>query len=571
MRKKGFACLLAAVMCMNLLAGCGSTEIKAPEAENEAAGSDAAGIDKEQVFRFAQSSPVIGLNPMMNTSSPDNLSHNLMYETLVADRADETGNQVILPGASDKWEISEDGLTYTFHIRDNAVWSDGVAVTAGDFEYTFKKMADPKTGSTNAWLFDGVILNFAEALYDKGKTPDDIGVKAIDEKTLEIKLVHPAGYFLDLVDGAKPVRKDKYEEFGDAYGSSPDKTVVNGPFVIESWDQNTQMTLIKNETYWNAENVKLDKLEMKVLDAATGAQAFINGDIDVFQTADSNWIKLISEEKGVNFNRISGDAPEFLTFNCANEYLQNPKIRLAFSLAIDREAFVNDLRDGMDDPIYSMIPDHTNVYENRYTDLIKGENHIIKRLQAEHPDPKVLLTEGLKELGMDEDPSKIEIKYATRGTTELSKKMAEWLQQVWREKLGVSVTIDMMEWNIMWDKIDAGEYDIATGGWGPYYNEPSALLSIYEPTSGNFNSKKTGWNDNFSTQFAEILKEAAGVTDEQKKAELYLQAEEILLENAIIAPTYLPSQPIFLKDYVKGYHATSTSQTDYSNIYIQGK
>ena len=589
--KRRIAMMMAATLCVGMLSGCGGGSTSAPadskgsaEAGSTQAGSSQSGDtqtgeaaaegtpDSIQNFTFCDRSPVIGLNPIMNTTAPDNRSHNLMYESLVSDRADENGEGHIYPGAAESWEISDDGCTYTFHMREGAVWNDGVPVTAGDFEYTFQKMADPTTGSTNAWLFDGVIVNFNEALYSKGKTPEEIGVKAVDDKTLEIQLTQPAGYFLDLLDGAKPVRKDKYEEFGDAYGSTPDKTVVNGPFIIESWDQNTQMTLVRNEKYWNAANVKPDKIEYKVIqEAATGAQAFIGGDVDVFQTTDSNWIKLLSEDENSVFDRIEGDAPEFLTFNCGNEYLQNKKIRLAFSLAIDREAFNNDLRDGMDTPIYSLMPDHTLVMENRYTDLVGGKNNIIKTLQEQYPDPKVLLEEGLKELGKDTDPSKIQIRYASRGTSEMSKKIAEWLQQQWKEKLGVTVTIDMMEWNIMWDKIDEGDYDIATGGWGPYYNEPSALLGAYDPERGNFTSEKTGWVDEDAKQFVKLLREAAECNDEQKKAELYLQAEELLVGTGVIAPTYLPSQPIFLKKYVKGYYATSTSQTDYSLIYTVGK
>ena len=569
-RKKAVTLLVTAGLCAALAAGCGgSGKTNTTTAGKGNAAGEATG--ESQVFRFSFPSAVVGLNPIMNSSAPDNRSHNLMYESLVADRANEKNEAQIYPGAASSWEISEDGMTYTFHMREGAVWNDGVPVTARDFEYTFKKMADPAAGSTNAWLFDGVIENFSEALYSKGKTPEDIGVKSLDDMTLEIKLTHPAGYFPDLLDGAKPIRQDKYEEYGDSYGSTPEKTVVNGPFIIESWDQNTQMTLVRNESYWNADNIKLDKLEMKVLDGPTAAQAYMNGDLDVLIPTDANWINLLTQDGTSVIQKVTGDAPEFLTFNCSNPYFKNPKVRLAFSLAIDREAFVRDLRDGIDDPIYSMIPDYTKVNEKTYTELVGGENQLIQILQKQYPDPKALLIEGLKELGMDEDPSKVQVNYASRGTTELSKKMAEWLQQQWRETLGVTVGIDMMDWNIMWDKVDAGEYDIATGGWGPYYSEPSALLGVYEPDSGFFNSKKTSWTDGDSKRFGELLAEAKMCNDEQKKAELYLEAEKLLVGTGVIAPTYLPASTIFLKDYVKGYYATATSQTEYSSIYIEGK
>jgi len=177
-------------------------------------------------------------------------------------------------------------------------------------------MATPKTGSTNAWLFDGVIKNFNEALYSDGN-PEDIGVKAIDEKTVEFTLVKPYSYFLDLLTGAKPVRQDKYEEWGDSYGSSFDKVVMNGPFVIESWSQNVQMTLVKNEKYWDADNVKLQKINRKVIqDTATSVQALLAGEIDVISTNDQDWQKVIIEDGRFKQITTPGNAPEFFGFNC---------------------------------------------------------------------------------------------------------------------------------------------------------------------------------------------------------------------------------------------------------------
>ena len=142
---------------------------------------------------------------------------------------------------------------------------------------------------------------------------------------------------------------------------------------------------------------------------------------------------------------------------------------------------------------YSLVPDVINCGEELYQDLIDEDINILKDLEKEYPDPKALLIEGLKEEGLDPDPANMEVRYATRGTSEYSKKSAEWLLQEWQEKLGVTITIDMMEWNIMWDKVDEGDYDICTCGWSPDYNDPSTLLSIYDPVNGYFNSKKSGW------------------------------------------------------------------------------
>lgn len=561
-RTKMLAGILAAVLVVGSLAGCGGGDDKKSSGSDGAKSSGA-----EKVFNYSTNSVVIGLNPIMNTTQPDNEAHNLICDPLVRDVAAKDNTNESIPAAAESWEVSEDGLTWTFKIHENAKWSDGKPVTANDFEYTLKLMADPNTAAVNAWLFDGVIENFGEALYNNGKTPDEIGVKAVDDKTLEIKLVHPASYFIELAGSIYPVRQDKYEEWGDKYGSAADKIICSGPFKVESWDQNTELVCVKNENYWDAENIKLDKVVQKVIqETSTAVQAFINGEIDVIGTSDSNWIKTVEAADMSNTTTVPDSAPEFLMFNVKNQYLSNAKIRQAISAAIDREALVEAIWDGRGIPLYSVMPDTMKVGEEIYTELVDGKNYFVKDLQEQ--DAKALLEEGMKELGIS-DPSEITVRYASRGTTELSKKMAEWYKQTWEEKLGITVQIDMMEWNIMWDKIDAGDYDIACGGWGPYYNEPSAVLTLFDPDNGYFNAEKTGWDNEDSKKFKELCESAKFVVDDTEKAEIYLQAEELLVKNALIAPVFLYESPTFTAKYVKDYFVSTEGYRNWARVDIE--
>ena len=559
MKKRVLACLLAAVMTAGLLAGCGGGE------------KSGGGGSSEQVLNISTNSVVVGLNPLVNTSAPDNNAHNMIYDPLVRDRSAKDNTDEIVPAAAESWDVSEDGLTYTFHMNPDAKWSDGSKVTANDFEFTFKQMADPNTAATNAWLFDGVIVNFSEALYNNGKTPDEIGVKALDEETLEIQLVHPASYFLQLVAGsAYPVNQAKYEEYGSEYGTAPDKTVYNGPLKVTSWNQNTEMVLEKNDQYWGQEDMQLDKVNYKVIqESSTAVQAFINGELDVVGTSDTNWGKTITAAGDSQEMTVPSSAPDFFMFNLKNEYLSNTKIRQALSIAFDRQEMVDTLRDGMSVPIYSMMPDTMKVGDKTYTELVDGKNYFVTQMQEEYTDPKALLQEGLAELGKSTDPSQMTIRYASRGTSELSKKIGEWMKQVWEEKLGINVQIDMMEWNIMWDKIDAGDYDIACGGWGPYYNEPSALLQLFEPVNGYFNADKTGWNNEDSQKFTELLNQAKDVVDDKEKAEIYLQAEQLVVGNALIAPMYLEASPTYVKNHVKNYYVATNGLVDFSQVSVE--
>lgn len=559
-KRKTLAMGLAVAMAVSCLAGCGGDDKKAS--------SDG---KTEQVLNISNNSVVVGLNPLINTTGPDNSAFNMVLDPLVKRVTQEGNTYKIVPAAAESWDISEDGLTYTFHMNKDAKWSDGTKVTANDFEFTFQKMATPSVAATNAWLFDGIIENFSEALYDQGKKPEEIGVHAIDEDTLEIKIIHPASYFLELVSSsAYPVNKAMYEKLGSDYATSETKTVFNGPFKIESWSQNTEMVLVRNDQYWGADDVKLDKINSKIIqESGTAVQSYINGELDVIGTTDANWGKTIEEQGESESYQVPDSAPEFFMLNATNEYLCNEKIRQALSVAYDRQEMIDTLRNGKGVPIYSMMPDTIQVGEKTYTELVGGKNHFVQGLQDEIKDPKALLIEGLKELGKDPDPSKVTIRYASRGTSEVSKKIAEWMKQQWESVLGINIEIDMMEWNIMWDKIDAGDYDIATGGWGPYYNEPSALLQLFDPDNGYFNAEKTGWSGEDPKKYQELLNEAKFEVDDQKKAELYLQAEELVVKSGLIEPTYVEEAPTFVKKYVKNYFVSTVGQVDFSKVYIE--
>lgn len=560
--KKVLSLILVLIMAIGLFTACG---------DSKQGNADGKTKDKKQVFQFSSNSEVLGLNPMINTTGPDNGAQQYFYETLIRFVADEKGDAVYKMAVAEDYKITDEGKTYTFMIRDNAKWSDGVPVSAKDFEYTFKTMAKPETASTNAWLFEGVIDKYYEALYEGGSL-DDIGVKALDDKTLEFRLVKPCGYFLDLLTGAMPVRQDIHEKYGDTYGSSVDKTIFNGPYVITELKTNVEMVLVKNEHYWDAANVTLDRIERKIItEPGTAAQALINGDIDVVGASEKEWRQLIENEGRFNNIITTGTAPEFLGFNCSNKYFKNEKIRLAFSLAIDREKYVADLRENRADPIYALVTPDTMCGEKPYRNLIKGEPEIVKELQKKYTDLKALLIEGLKEEGLDPDPAKMQVEYTTRGTNEFSKKSAEWLIQVWKEKLGVDVLIDMIEWNVMWDRVDKGDYDICTSGWGPYYNDPNALLGLFHPKDGFFDSNKSGWKDKDADRFAELLDLASNELDQNKRAEYFFEAEQLLVGKGVIAPTYLGFGNTYLAKYVQRYYTNPRGNTDMRYVFTAGK
>ena len=559
-RSRILAGLLAATMVMISLAGCGGSKKDAKDSN-------------EQVINFATGSIIVGMNPMKAASAPDNANYSRTQEPIVRYTAISDTEAEYRPGAAESWDVSEDGKTYTFHFREGMEWDDGEPFTAKDFEYTLKLMVDPKTGAENAWLYEGLIKNWSECLYceDGSVKPEDIGVTCPDENTLIVELEHPASYFLELLHALYPVRQDKMEEWGDKYGSDADHVVCSGQFKIEKWDQNTETVYVKNEKNWNAKNMKLDKLNLKIIqENATAIQAFQKGQVDECSTSDPNWQKKIDEMEGVVDKTVPGTAPEFFLFNLNNEWLANEKIRQALSIGFKRDDYIKTVRDGGGISIYSLIPDLMVVGKDAepYHKLVDDKNYFVKELEKENPDPKALIKEGLKEMGKDPDPSQITLRFATRGTSEYSKKSAEWFKQTWESNLGINLEVDMMEWNIMWDKVDAGDYDIAEAGFGSYYNEPSGLLTLFDKDNGFFNGKKTGWVDEKADQYQKLLKEAEQITDTQELADKYLEAEDILVKGAIIVPEYLSLSPDYVRDYVNGYFINPVGNTDWTLMSI---
>ncbi|QYE96863.1 peptide ABC transporter substrate-binding protein [Paraclostridium sordellii] len=557
-RKQLLSSLFAITLISSSLVGCSSTK--------NGGGSDST---SKQELNYSTNSVVVGLNPILNTTGPDNSAHNMVSEPLLRERTIDGNKSEIIPGSAAEYTVSEDGKTYTFKFKEDRKWNDGKPITAKDFEYTLKLMADPKVAATSAWLFEEMIVGFKDALYN-GADPNAIGVSCPDDMTLEIKLVNPASYFTGLLCSLYPVRQDKYEEWGSKYGTTPETTLYSGPFVVESWNQNTEMILAKNDNYWKADEMKLEKLNYKVIqEEATSVQAFINNELDIVGTSDPNWSKQIEVADNSVKHTVPDGGNEFIMFNTKNEYLQNTKIRQALSISMDREALKETVWNGKATTISSAIPDTMTIGEKSYKELVNGGNYIVDKLKKDNPDPKALFIEGLKELGKSPDPSQVTIKYASRGTNEKSKKIAEMLKQSWEEALGIKVEIDMMEWNIMWEKIDAGDYDMASAGWGPYYSEPSAILSLFNPENGNFNAEKTGWNNEDSKKYKALLDEAKTTIDEQKLAELYLEAEKLLVGTAIIAPQLQLNKSTYVNKNVDGYYVSTTGQTDWSQVSIK--
>ena len=402
--KKFLASLLTLTMVASVaLVGCGSDK------GSGESGSAEGEKDKEQYLNM-----LLGAEPKTidQSKSSDTYSSQILantQEALTRITQDENGKDKIEPGIAESWETSEDGLTWTFKLRD-AKWSDGEAITAEHFVYGITRTLLPDTASNYAFLLYP-IKN--AAAFNAGKaTAEELGVKAIDEKTVEFTLESPTPFFLDLTyfKVMQPQREDIIEKHGDKYGSEYDTMLFTGPFVMTEWTHNSQVVLEKNENYWDADKVNLEKVTMKIIKEKTARMNELDsGAVDMGAVDEPEWIKTFDATGEFDVLKGYDASTTYTFFNQENEFFSNAKVRKAFIIAEDRVNKIETLRKGLGDPALGFVPPTVQIGGEDFRETV--DTLPVQDLMDENKDPKALLIEGMKELGLGEDPSTITVEY----------------------------------------------------------------------------------------------------------------------------------------------------------------
>lgn len=553
--------------------------------------------DENQVYDTFLNSEPTSLDP---ARASDNYALSIManiYEPLVLIHGDKDGNPVFTGGAA-TWDVSEDGLVYTFHLRDNQWW-DGQPVTAQDYEYALKRAIDPATGAPYVYLLSDILNAIQEeeapaeeiaeeddeaateaeneeetpaAETEESKTEnvapafdmDKVGVKALDDKTLEITLGAPSATFLQVM--AQPVscavRKDWIEKEGEAYGSDPDKIMGNGPFKVNEWQHNTKIVLEKADTYWNAANVLYQKVNLPILqDENTLMTAFMNKEIFSVGTTKPEWKEKFAEKEDViNVNK-DDIATFFMMFNTKDELFKNVKVRLAFSAALDREDFNETIWFGNNKAATGWVPLTIYVGDNNYRE---AAGNFIDKLQQEVPDPKALLAEGLSELGMDDKIDNLEVSIILGSTDTWFRTFGEYLQSIFKEVLNVDLKIEQLDWTVFSDRVDKSDYQIGYMAWGSELVEPNAMLLIHADGSPQVG---TYWDNE---EYNKTVKAAASEVDPAKRLELYIKAESILMDEAPVAPVVHSMINSYRYDFIKNVDDCVWSNIGYRIGYLSG-
>lgn len=545
--KKVLAALLACAMVASFSA-CGGSEgaaegDTATPGESGTAASGEETLDEEQYVNLVLSNEPSSMDP---GKSSDVYSASIMVDILepLVRLEDISGESVITPAGAESWETSEDGLTWTFHLRDNT-WSDGVAVTAKDYEYGIKRTADPATGSPNSFFLSPLVN--ADAVMAGEMSVDELGVKAIDDKTLEITLSHPTPWFLGLTyqKAMMPVRQDLVEKYGETFGAEQESLVSCGPFKVTSWTHNSEMVLEKNDTYWDKDTVKLETIHYSILtDENAVLNSLDNNSVDQAGVTKKEWMERFNQRDDMTYVTYTQPKIQFLHFNVADETVGNVNIRKALSLAIDREDFNEVIYKGVNTPAYGWIPPTVDSGSSgEYRSLV---DEPLKKLAEENPDPKALLEQGMQELGIS-SPSDLHITMSVSGTDQWNRTFAEYLQQVWSNTLGINVEMEFYEWATFDSNVHKGDYQVGTMAWTMDYNDPMGMLELLKSTSASI---VTNW---VNEEYDSLIDQATQEADDAKRLELYKRAEEILLyEDCVVCPDVYMNVSMYRYNYLKG-------------------
>ncbi len=429
------------------------------------------------------------LDPALNSAVDGGNMLITLFETLLIIDQDNK----VQPGQAEKYEVSPDGLTWTFTMRDGLKWSDGTELNAKDFEYTFKRIADTNVAAPYAETVIGMIEGYKDAI--DSKNPEKLNVKASDDgKTLTIKLAYPCSYFDKIVafGTMSPVQKATVEKNGDSWATKPETYVCNGPYTITEWTPSEKIVCKKNENYkggWDSSKIVNDKLTFLLLeDSSASYTAYTGGTAQLIKDVPTEEIPTLKKDKKDEFNVDPILGTYYLSMNLNKAPFNNKNVRKALSLAIDRDYVANTVMQGTYTPAYNYVGTGVDDVETgKFLENSKaangGKTYISEDYKANLEEAK----KALAEAGYPEGKGFPTITYSTNDTG-YHKALAEYLQQVYKD-LGITMNIDIVDWSSFTPKRRAGEYEMARNGWVMDYNDASNMIELFVSSNGNNDGK----------------------------------------------------------------------------------
>jgi oligopeptide transport system substrate-binding protein len=489
-------------------------------------------LAEEQVFRYRLLDQFPTLDPQLNEETAGFHVIRQLFEGLM--NQDAQGN--LVPGVATGFEASEGNTVYTFTLREDAAWSNGDPVTAGDFVYAWRRAADPATASPYQWYVELTSIQNAAEIVAGEMDPSELGVEAVDDRTLRVTLTDPLPYFPAMTTYATlfPVHQATIEEHGDDW-TDPANMVSNGAYVLDSISLNETFTLTKNPEYWDAENVVIDTVQGFVINDEN--QALTRWEADEFD--------MLEPIPAGSFPRLSAEMPDeafsvprlcsyyypinFRDGDDVPEALRDPNVRRALSLAVDRDVIVDQVLQGGQKAAYNFTHWATAGFE-------LPEMEMASMTQAERDAEAQRLWEEAGSPDLD-----LRLIY---NTSDQHRQIATVVSQMWKQKLGVDTELANSEWAVYLEQRREGGFDLARSAWCGDYNEASTFLDLMTTTHGSNDGKFS------NAEYDRLMAESKTAADPQS---LYTQAERIIADETAMIPIYHYANTFLLDDQIKGF------------------
>jgi oligopeptide transport system substrate-binding protein len=506
--------------------------------------------NREQILHRGITPDVAELDPQLSTVANDYAAIHALFEGLTAE---DPVDLHPVPGVAERWEITSDGLSYTFFLRATAKWSNGDPVTAADFVASFKRILTPSLGAEYAPLL--YIIEQAEPFH-KGKLPDfaHVGVVSVDAHTLRIKLEHPEPAFLSMLTLVPfmPVHLPTIAKNGSITEranpwTKPGNFVGNGPFILKEWRLGQRMILVKSPNYWDAETVKLKEIHLHASESSDAEErAFRSNQLHITEALPPAKIETWRHEQP---DRLRIDAylgTEFYRINVTRPFLNDRRVRRALALAVDREAIVSKILRGGQIAAQAFTPPATAGYTST------------AQIPTDFDAARALLNEAGYPGGKGAPP--VELLF---NTSQSHRAIAEAIQEMWRRELGLDVRLINQENKSLLAARRAGQFEVMRSVWIGDYIDPLSFLAVWTSDSGN---NYTGWKNPL---FDQLLFEAARTAEPTGRNALLQKAEALLLEDAPLVPLYHYTHVFLIQPSVKGWYPTLLDHHPYKHVYLK--
>lgn len=580
--KKVLALVLSAALVVSAFAGCGgnssssttSTEsIAASESSAESTESTASGdstpaasgdataiftpktVDAAKTISLNAGMEPTGLNTLTSTYAIEFSLFKHMYENLVT--LDDDDNTV--PGAAESWDYDEDTLTYTFHLRKDGVWTNGDPVTAKDFEFAWSQALNPDVASDYAYFL--YFIKNAEKYFNGEVAWDEVGVKVVDDYTLEVTLEQPTPYalFLFSFGTLAPINQRFYEAVGaDLYSTEAQYFCTNGPFALTEWSHNDKIVMQKNDAWHGAADVEVEEIDWKIItDANAALSSFLAGDLDMVGLGTGELIKQATAA-GATIQSYTDGTAFYIYFNNNDQYLSNVNLRRALFNAIDAQKEIDTVWQNDNEPMTSFTAPGVAAADGTSFAGKVGELYAPSRDQEK---AKEYLATALSELGCTVDDLSAHLSIDC-GDSATSIAEASFYQEQWRQVLGIEVTVNSMITKQGSQNRKTGNYVMSVTGWGPDYNDPNTFLDLWVTDGGN---NQTGFSNE---RYDELIDLASTETDLEKRESYFIECEQIIADQLPIGPAFWRAPSYACSDKIKGGMHRSTFQ-DINAVYVK--